>query len=125
MEVKATGSYGAGMTGTWVLTVDENADFLIRAAAFTEDQNGEIVFTTTSVGTLSSNGLSIGQSGRVSFPATGGPDYVIDVSVTSFDGMTDTQLLTDARTDVTAPLVTGDEIVDYRSDPPTRTFVGD
>lgn len=125
IEVVATGSYGSGFTGTWVLIVDENADFLVRSAAFTEDEHNETVLTVSSLGALSSNGLSIGESGQITFDRVIAPDYVVEVVVTSFQGTTDAQLLTDVRDNVTALLANGDEIVDYRVEPPTRSYVGE
>lgn len=52
MKVTSQGSFGPSWQGTWELTVDPNADYLVREAIFTTEGQHEPIKTITSSGVI-------------------------------------------------------------------------
>lgn len=124
-ELRAQGSYGPALPGTWTLTVD-GADQLVRSASFVPDGAGEPAILVESSGRIEADGLVVSKAGVLTFTGCPTPNYRISVSIRDIAKKVDLFLLGEAEDRVEGPLPPGEaEVIDFRTEPVERTFIAE
>lgn len=89
----AAGTYGTYQSGTWEMTIDPSAGYLVRSAKFTKNERTSPIFISESIGTKLFNSHLIPEYGKVTFPGLGPDDeIVIRVEFIRLDSVKDNQL---------------------------------
>lgn len=121
LEINAQGSFGSGLSGHWKLTVDPNANYLVREATFTADGQVEPTIEVTSTGIITKDGLKYAKIGEF----ISAPDLEISVEADVISKMVaPNELYQLVLGKINANLPPGkSEIVDFRGEVITRTSV--
>jgi len=122
IPVRATGSYGASLHGTWELNVDSDNGHLVRSASFTSERSDKPSIILKTSGTKNFDNVQIAQEGRFEYPMLPHKDETI-LRFHRFTPNSDENFLTRIREDLKKARANDEvELMDYR-DPtgPIRT----
>lgn len=120
MKVTSKGSFGPSWQGTWELTVDPNADHLVREAIFTVEGQHEPIKTVTSSGVMEKDGIRLAKYGT--YRSVSG--FELSVEVTGISKVVgDNKLYEEVLSNLNSPLPPGSQIMDHRGDKPFITTV--
>jgi hypothetical protein len=112
LDVEAAGTKPTG--GTWKLSIDPAADYLIRRASLITGPSKAPSLVTSTSGRLTSGGSSVAQRGRVGIPMTTELTLEEEVTVTSFANQASESDLDGLRNRVAGPALPNMEVVDLR-----------
>lgn len=123
IELRASGA--EDFSGFWVITVDPAHDWLVRRATFVAPDDLRPVVLVSTEGVVEGEGVRVAQTGSVRYRVTQGRDYEIKASVVRAergDGRLETERIRQAARPSLPPGES--EVIDYRTDPPTKMRPG-
>ena len=121
--IEGTGSYGTGLNGKWTAVAEPAADHLIRYARFTEEGKTTPTMYVESFGTIQGGGLTLAKEGKLTYIYDVKGRFEVSVHLTSITTATKSQTMQQAVSKLdAAPQSRGLETIDFRVDPPQRTF---
>src|SRR5262249_23006475 len=119
---RATGSFGPGLHGEWVVLVEPEADYLVRYARFTADGESHPGITIQTVGVVRADSLTLAKQGTFTYIYDRRGSYEASVTIGALSSQTDAQLIETVRGRVTGNLPAGAETIDFRKAEPERSF---
>ncbi|MBN2456450.1 MAG: hypothetical protein JXB29_07965 [Sedimentisphaerales bacterium] len=120
MKVTSKGSCGPSWQGTWELTVDPNADYLVREAIFTTEGQHKPIKTITSSGVVEKDGIRLAKYGT--YRSSSG--FELSVEVTDISKVVgENELYEEVLSHLNSPLPPGSQVMDRRGDKPVVTTV--
>ena len=111
IEVRAKERYG-----TWTLTVDPTADYIVTVGALVSSASDKAWLIVTTSGSVESDGISIAARGTVIIPTLGFDPSLEkeEVTVTAFSHTASKSHLAELRRKITGALPRGSPIIDLR-----------
>lgn len=122
--VKAAGSLGADLTGSWELTLDEADDGIVRKARFRSEGERPQILEINTRGTMENGGVRLAREGEVKLGREEEWTRIV-VRLESVSPHFDEALLQDVSGSLSRPLPFRSEILDLRGKTTVREFVGD
>lgn len=121
----ARGTLGPAVAGTWNVVLDPDADLLLREASFVGDGASAPSMAVSTRGTVRIGGFTLAEHGTLRLGRSDDAGLEISVSLRRAEIGADPDLLAEVAGRIAAPLPEGAEILDYRTTPIGRHFVGD
>jgi len=112
MKLISRGSYGPTLPGTWELTIDPHADYIIREAIFKTDSLKRTILIVNTSGIISKDDIKLAKNG---FFHSVGTHYEADIEVIDITKViASNPLYEEVVSRVTSPLPRGAQIADCR-----------
>jgi hypothetical protein len=120
LKLQSSGSCGSGFQGRWDVTVDPNADYLVREAFFTRDGESKPMEVVTTNGIMKQNGIVFAKNGT--YKSISG--FELSVEVTALSKMNGgNTFYNEVVSELNKKLPHGASIVDMRGDKTIRKTV--
>ena len=128
LAFRAEGTLAPGLEGSWQVSVDSNAGYLVRAASFTISGEDSPFLVYAGSGTKWYDTCCLAKQANLSYaPGFFEGDGVVSADVQDFSPQADAALFSEARAALRGRLPEGAQVVDWRSfpDEPVRFTVGE
>lgn len=126
INFRASGSFSPKIEGTWEMSVDPKAAYLVRSASFTPNRGVSPSFICTTTGTKWFDTCCLAKKATIKMDADIPPlnDNVITAASKEFKPQADMALFSKARNLLRGPLPKDTDVIDFRVTPTLKYRVG-